>query len=120
MERGRLADCYGACPGNASENADGVQAYLQANTRGDACWVELPKEAHPGGIWGPEGLSPSEVKRLAEMWSQFKCPVVRMKAALYGHPDSVSFWEQYCNERVGEVGFQGFGAEWPSVFLLSQ
>ena len=43
-----------------------------------------------------------------------------MKAALYGHPDSVSFWEQYCNEQVGQVGFQGFGAEWPSVFYHSE
>jgi hypothetical protein len=57
---------------------------------------------------------------IAEMWSQFKCPVVHMKVALYGHPDSVSFWEQYCNEQVGQFGFRGFGAEWPSVFYHSE
>jgi hypothetical protein len=56
LESGRLADCYGACPGNASANADGVQAYLQARKRGDPCWVELPPEAHPGNMWGPTSL----------------------------------------------------------------
>ena len=103
LESGRLADCYGACPGHASENADGVQAYLQAKMLGDDCWVELPKDAQPGGIWGPDDLSASDAKILAEMWAQFWCPVVIMTAALYGHPDSVSFWEMWCNRRVGKV-----------------
>ena len=64
LESGRLADCYGACPGNASENADGVQAYLQARMRGDPCWVELPPEAHPGSIWGPDSMSPEDLAKL--------------------------------------------------------
>ena len=89
LESGRLADCYGACPGHASENADGVQAYLQANMRGDACWVELPKDAHPGGLWGPDNLTPSEIRKLVAMWSKLRCPVVLMTAALYGHPERV-------------------------------
>jgi hypothetical protein len=115
-ESGRLADCYGACPGHASENADGVQAYLQARMRGDPCWVELPPEAHPGSIWGPDNMSPEDLAKLIALWSQFICPVVIMTAALYGHPDSVSFWQDHCNERVGQVDFHGFGSEWPSVF----
>jgi hypothetical protein len=118
LESGRLADCYGSCPGHASENADGVQAYLQARKRGDACWVELPPEAHPGNIWGPElnNLPAAQFNKLVAMWKQLKCPVVLMLSALYGHPDSVSDWQDHCTEKVGLVGFDGFGSEWPSVF----
>jgi hypothetical protein len=43
-----------------------------------------------------------------------------MTAALYGHPDSVSFWEQHCNEQVSQVGFHGFGAEWPFVLYHAE
>ena len=48
LESGRLADCYGSCPGHVSENADGIQAYLQARMRGDDCWIELPPDARRG------------------------------------------------------------------------
>ena len=37
-------------------------------------------------------------------------------AALYGHPDSVSFWEDKCKKEVCEVGYHSLGSEWPSVF----
>ena len=49
--------------------------------------------------------------------NNFKHPVVQMTQALYGHPDSVSWWEQHCNNEVKTVGFRSFGAEWPSVFF---
>jgi hypothetical protein len=45
-----------------------------------------------------------------------KRPVARLKKALYGHPDSGSFWEAHCNKHVRSVGFVPCGAEWPSVF----
>jgi hypothetical protein len=88
--------------------------------RGDPCWVELPPEAHPGSIWGPDNMSPEDLAKLIALWSQFICPVVIMTAALYGHPDSVSFWQDHCNERVGKVNFHGFGSEWPSVFYHAE
>ena len=34
LESGRLADCYGACPGNASEHVDGVQAFASSEAGG--------------------------------------------------------------------------------------
>ena len=69
LESGRLADAYGACPGNASQTADGIQAYVQADMKGDACWVELPGEARPGHVWGPTHLDASVLKPIAEKWA---------------------------------------------------
>ena len=50
------------------------------------------------------------------MWSQLRQPVVQLEQALYGHPDSVTWWDQFCNKQVVTVGFYEIGAEWPSVF----
>ena len=37
--------------------------------------------------------------------------------ALYGHPDSVTFWEEDCYEDVLAVGYESLGPEWPSTFV---
>ena len=44
-----------------------------------------------------------------------KCPVVVLKRALYGHPDSGSFWEEHCEAAVKEVGFETV-EDWPSCY----
>ena len=44
-----------------------------------------------------------------------RTPVVRLRKALYGHPDSGGFWEEHCNERLAEAGFKPIEA-WPSCF----
>jgi hypothetical protein len=111
LESGRLADCYGSCPGNASENVDGVQAYLQARKRGGPCWVELPPEAISGNIWGPDNMPAVQYNKLVALWKKLKCPVVLMLSALYGHPDNVSDWQDHSTEKVGLVDFYGFGSE---------
>ena len=33
-------------------------------------------------------------------------PVFLLKKALYGHPDSGTFWEEHCDERVQVAGFK--------------
>jgi hypothetical protein len=66
-------------------------------------------------MFGPE-MTVEDLAKLIALWQQFVCPVVLMGAALCGHPDSVSFWEDKCNKEVCEVGYQSFGSEWPSVF----
>jgi hypothetical protein len=43
--------------------------------------------------------------------------MVEILLALYGHPDSPTFWEQHCNEQVQMLGFVPFGPEWPSVYF---
>ena len=40
-----------------------------------------------------------------------------MERALYGHPDSVTFWEEFCNKSTRKVGFKDLGPDWPSVFF---
>ncbi len=76
MAASRAADCYGCAPDNITEAADGEQAYIQAELTGTPCWISLPPEEGPAS------------------WSKFKNPVVRLKKALYGHPDSGTMWEK--------------------------
>ena len=44
-------------------------------------------------------------------------PVVRLKKALYGHPDSGTYWEKYCDGIVQEAGFEPLPPEWPSCYF---
>jgi hypothetical protein len=72
LENQRLLDCYGACSGNAVENADVMHIYLQVPLT-TPCWVELPAEAGPGGIWGPTNLS-AEVMGLSRTMVKGNAP----------------------------------------------
>jgi hypothetical protein len=36
--------------------------------------------------------------------------------ALYGYPDSPTFWETYCDKQVVNTGWKKLGPEWPSMF----
>eukprot|EP00974_Lingulodinium_polyedra_P027358 2643747-Lingulodinium_polyedra.AAC.1 len=44
-------------------------------------------------------------------------PVCRLKKALYGHPDSGTFWEKKCDSHAKSVGFDPLGPEWPSCYF---
>ena len=69
----------GLLPGNKIEQADAMQAYIQAELGGTETWVEIPEEG-----W------PEEWKRNGP---PCKRPCARLIQALYGHPDSGTFWE---------------------------
>ena len=99
MEASKAADLVGCAPGNTIEQADAEQAYVQAVLKGPETWVQLPEEHWPDH-WKGLGL-----------WR----PVVRLKKALYGHPDSGTFWEQKCDERCKAVGFRPI-PDWPSCY----
>ena len=75
-------------PGNSGQQADAEQAYTQALLKGRNTWVELPREQ-----WPPE-------------WEGMRRPVCPLLRALYGHPDSGSYWETECTDRVVSVGFR--------------
>ncbi len=47
IESARLCDFYGCLKGHQVSVADAVQAYIQAELGGDACWITLPREAWP-------------------------------------------------------------------------
>ena len=100
MEAGKVLDAYGSQPGYAGQQADGKQAYTQTILKGTETWVRLPRNRWPPGWAG-----------------KYKDPVVKLRLALYGHPDSGGFWEQRCERMLKEVGFEFvFPSAWPSVF----
>ena len=78
LEGGRSADAYGCLPGNDIEQADAVQAFIQARMRSEV-WVSLPREAVQNPGWH----------------YQVSDPVVPLDYALYGDPDSLTFWEMH-------------------------
>jgi hypothetical protein len=71
---GRLVDAFGLRRGSDVQQSDVVQAYLQAEIRGKATWVLLPQDQWP------------------TRWAGVRKPVVRLRVALCGHPDSGTDW----------------------------
>ena len=67
--------------------------------KGTETWICLPPEARP------------------QSWSKFRKPVVRLLKALYGHPDSGSFWEEHCDQAVRRAGFKPVHECWPSCYF---
>ena len=93
-----MVDFNGCIPGNDCEQADAEQAYVQADLKGTETWVALPPEA-----WPPEWQG---------KWHR---PVVRLLKALYGHPDSGTFWEKHCDKALRQCGFEPI-VNWSSCY----
>eukprot|EP00972_Heterocapsa_arctica_P064015 9445113-Heterocapsa_arctica.AAC.1 len=70
---------------------------FRASWGGTPTWVTLPKRFRP------------------EEWSKFRDPVVRLKLALYGHPDAGGCWEEPCNTHLAKVRFSPV-PDWRSTF----
>ena len=85
-------------PGYAVEQSDAKQAYTQAWLSGTPTWVRLPK-----GQWP------------AHWHGKYTDPVVPLRLALYGHPDSGTDWERHAENHVRSVGFEPVD-NWPSCF----
>ena len=99
MEAGKATDYYGLFPGHDIETADAEQAYTQARLRGIATWASLPPERWP------------------KRWrGKYKQPVVPLRLALYGHPDSGGHWEEHCEKHVLSVGFTKI-RDWLSCYF---
>ena len=47
MEAAKVLDAYGSQPGFGKEQADAVQAYVQALFKGTPTWVSLPRNRWP-------------------------------------------------------------------------
>ena len=75
-------------PGYVIQQADAKQAYTQALLQGVATWVRLPRNRWP------------------KAWKGMKDPVVLLKLALYGHPDSRGIWERHCETELQKVRFE--------------
>ena len=99
MEAGKILDVFGSQPGYVIQQADAKQAYTQALFTGVATWVRLPKNRWP------------------KTWKGMSDPVVPLKLALYGHPDSGGIWEKHCETQLKKVGFEAVLTDiWKSVF----
>jgi hypothetical protein len=96
---GSLVDAYGCGPGNCSQGADVAQAFCQAPMLTEVL-AGLPPEAVQDPDW----------------CYQVPDPVVLLILALYGHPDSPTFWEVHCAKLVRSKGRKDIGPEWHSVF----
>eukprot|EP00973_Karenia_brevis_P024222 3344463-Karenia_brevis.AAC.1 len=72
---------------------------------GAETWIVLPEEGRPEGWQYLPG------------WGTYKRPVVRMRKALYGHPDAGTIWEKHCDERVQAAGYKPVGPDWPSCYF---
>ena len=87
LEAAKAVDAFGLIAGNTIEQSDAEQAYVQARLKGTPTWVRLPRDR-----WPPE-------------WEGMTDPVVPLRLALYGHPDSGGYWEKHCEEQLRKVGF---------------
>ena len=108
LEASRACDACGCAPGHGTQIADAPAAYVQADLKGTPCWVNLPEEAWPE--------DPDLRAKFEAVEAKGDKPVVVLKKALYGHPDSGTFWEKHCDEHVRSVGFVPLGPEWPSCY----
>ena len=79
IEAARLCIMKGMLKGNKLQQADAMQAYVQAKLGGTETWVEIPEEGWP--------------KEWKENGAPCKRPCARLIHALYGHPHSGTFWE---------------------------
>ena len=70
MEAAKAMDLVSLFPGHSAQQSDATQAYTQATLEGTPTWVRLPVHEWPAS------------------WKGMKDPVVPLKLALYGHPDS--------------------------------
>ena len=52
MEAGRLVDAYGLRHGFDIQQSDAVQAYLQAELRGNPTWIAIPQDQWPASWQG--------------------------------------------------------------------
>ena len=106
IEASRMCILKGLFPGNVVEQPDAMQAYIQAKLGGTETWVEIPEEGWPQE-WVKTG-PPCER------------PCCRLIQALYGHPDSGTFWEKHADKRLLELGFEQTAENWPSCYIYEE
>ena len=91
MQAVKTVSAYGCLPGNKAEQRDAEQSYVQSDFDHSFAetWARIPREYWPRK-WIELGL---------------KDAVVRLRKALYGHPDAGGLWERHCEAHLRTVGF---------------
>lgn len=103
VEAARMCILKGLLKGNILEQADAMQAYIQAELGGAETWVEIPEEG-----W------PEECVKNGTPCRRHCCRLIH---ALYGHPDSGTYWEKHAHKKLLELGFEPAADSWPSVYM---
>ena len=94
MTASRRLAAISMLPWCSGQQSDAPQAYTQCEfgtgfeNLADT-WVELPRDQWP------------------KEWNGMKDPVCPLVLALYGHPLSGTFWENYYSQKAINCGFQG-------------
>ena len=90
MEAAKCADAYGCLPGHTEEQGDAEQAFIQADIDDTnvETFARIPRDYWP------------------DSWAGMSDPVVRVRKALYGHPDAPGLWERHLEKGLDEVGFK--------------
>ena len=100
LEASHIADIYSCMPDHTMQGRDVEQAYLQADMKGPAVYIMLPKE-----LWTPE-------------MHEMRCLVFRLEKALYGHKHSGVYWQEFSHEKVTKsAGFELISECWPCVYF---
>ncbi len=94
MDAGKVVDAYGCMKKTMCSRLMQSKRTFKVSFGTETC-VELPKEAWPDDWWKWEGN---------ERVPKHERPVVRLLKALYGHPDSGTFWEKHCGRKLREMG----------------
>lgn len=104
LSAAKVADAIAAAPRNSGQQSDATQAYTQALMRGRIkTWIELPPEQWPKKWCNAKGQA------------LYGKPVCELRLALYGHPLSGVYWEQFCTRGLLLCGFESID-EWEQCF----
>ena len=103
IEASRMCIMKGLFKGNSLGQADAMQAYIRARLGGTETWVEIPEEGWPEE-WRKSGPPCDR-------------PCCKLIQALYGHPDSRTFWEKHADKKLKELDFEPAAESWPSCYI---
>ena len=102
MNTVRAALALAALRGYVPKVRDAAQAFIQASIydpgKRPNTWVRLPKS------WWPAS------------WSHMRDPVVLLKRALYGHPESGALWDRHLKAILSKLGWQAVESH-PGMFV---
>ena len=101
LQASKIADALGLVEGYTMQQADAVQAYIQARLTGIKTWIRLPRFMWP------------------KAWEGMVDPVCPLIMGLYGHPEAGACWEDHCENKLTEIGFEPI-PNWRSCFWLPE
>ena len=105
LESSKVVIMHGLLQGNVIEQADAMQAYVQAKLEGEETWIAIPEE-----FWEQEWVKSGK-------YSKENPPCCKLEYALYGHPKSGKFWEDHAEKRIMDAGFKPINREaWRSMY----